>query len=419
MAQKKVQPMVLPALRGVLGDWAFYSCLMSMNEVAKRVSFADEIHKNKNLSGMIQRQLRGSRSKDIASYLRQQKEHFFNSLVVATYGGDPNWYAIDSISPSKDLDLGPVSPDTLASVGFLSFSGEENLFAIDGQHRLSGLKQLLQSDANDGLLSEDLSVIFVAHKNDTTGLERTRRLFTTLNKTAKPVSKGDIIALDEDDVMAITVRGLVEKTDLFAGDRVAFVANNNMPATNKKSLTTIGNLYDVLTVLFSKVKVDLRANKIDLTRVRPADKKLKDYLDLASLYFSEMGKHFAEVGEFFQSQDTEPVVTKYRGKHGGSIMYRPIGQKAFVEIIEKLTADGLSLKQAIAKAAKLPTDLTAKPYCDLVWNVGTGTISNSHVVTLREVLLYMIGHSKLTEQMLVKRYRKDTGNDAATLPNRV
>lgn len=33
--------------------------------------------------------------------------------------------------------------------------------------------------------------------------ERTHRLFTTLNKSAKPVAKADIIALDEDDTMAI------------------------------------------------------------------------------------------------------------------------------------------------------------------------------------------------------------------------
>lgn len=417
MAKKKAEAMVLPALRGVLGDWAFYSCLMSMSEVAKRVSFADEIHQNKNLSDMIQRRLKGGRSKEIASYIHDQKEHFFNSLVVATYGGDPNWYAIDSISLSKNIALSPVSSDTLASVGFLSFSGEENLFAIDGQHRLSGLKQLLQGDASENLLAEDLSVIFVAHKKTKTGLERTRRLFTTLNKTAKPVSKGDIIALDEDDVMAITVRGLVEKTKLFSGDRVAFVANNNMPATNKKSLTTIGNLYDVLTILFSKVRTDLQTKKVDLMRVRPADEKLKAYLDLATLYFKEMAKNFTEVDEFFKAQDTESVVSKHRGKHGGSIMYRPIGQKAFVEIVERLTADGLSLTQAIKKASKLPTDLTAKPYCDLVWNASTETISNSHVVTLREVLLYMIGHSKFSEVTLVKRYRKDSGDETATLPN--
>ena len=52
---------------------------------------------------------------------------------------------------------------------------------------------------------DEVSVIFVAHEATSQGLERTRRLFTTLNKTDRPVSKGDIIALDEDDVVAICV----------------------------------------------------------------------------------------------------------------------------------------------------------------------------------------------------------------------
>jgi len=61
---------------------------------------------------------------------------------------------------------------------------------------------------------------------------RTRRLFTTLNKTAKAVTKGEIIALDEDDVMAIVVRNLVENHPHFTEQRVLIVAQANLPATN-------------------------------------------------------------------------------------------------------------------------------------------------------------------------------------------
>ena len=46
-------------------------------------------------------------------------------------------------------------------------------------------------------------------------MERTRRLFTTLNRYAKPVKKSEIIALDEDDIIAIITRELVEKYPLF------------------------------------------------------------------------------------------------------------------------------------------------------------------------------------------------------------
>lgn len=87
MMSNKKRQMALPALRGVMGDWVYYSCLMSMDDVSDRISYANEIHSNKHLSDMIQRQLTRGRSEQIARYLENQKERFFNSLVVATYGG--------------------------------------------------------------------------------------------------------------------------------------------------------------------------------------------------------------------------------------------------------------------------------------------------------------------------------------------
>jgi len=420
MAKKNHPPIILPALRGIMGDWAFYSCLMSMKELANRVSYADEIHENKNLSDMIQRKLEGGRSRQIASYIENQSERFFNSLVVATYGGEPNWLPIGSVKTTGEVDgLEELPDDTISSVGFLTFNGSENLFAIDGQHRLSGIKQAVKSVAKDAFKEEEISVLFVAHQSSIKGMERTRRLFTTLNKTAKPVTKGDIIALDEDDVMAITVRNLVERTDSFSGEKIAFVATNNMPSTNKKSITTIGNLYDVLTILFTKVVTKNQKKKEDLIRVRPDEEVLSGYFSLAQDYFKLMGENFSEVAEFFAAKDTNKVVEKYRGKHGGSILFRPVGQTIFAQIIERLTNEGLRTHKAMELASKLPTDLTKRPYCDLVWSTSAQTISGANLVTTREVLLHMVGHSKMSEKTLIDRYRKATGDDEAQLPKSI
>lgn len=51
-------------------------------------------------------------------------------------------------------------------------------------------------------------------------MQRSRRLFSTLNRYAKPVSMRDIIALDEDDVVAIASRDLIDTHPLFARDRL-------------------------------------------------------------------------------------------------------------------------------------------------------------------------------------------------------
>lgn len=413
---------VLPALRGLMGDWVYYSCLMNLNELASRVQYARKIHKHKSFSEMIQRELRYNRGKQISEYLKVQRERLFNSLVVATYGGQPNWQALSSVKEKGTDNLSQLTEAQIASVGFLTLQGSEELFALDGQHRLAGMKQAIKNGLQQNPVDE-ISVIFVAHKDTPKGLERTRRLFTTLNKTAKLVSKGEIIALDEDDVMAITVRRLIESDEILSGKRVAFTASNNIPTNNLDCLTTIGNLYDVLQILFSHATQDESIrNKSDLQKFRPSDEKLENYFNLAKKYFTELGKHFEELKEFFATDDTEPTVRKYRGSHGGSAIFRPIGLKIFTEVITYLVkSQSMSLTKAIKIAADLPRNIRKEPYANLMWDVSSETISNSHNVTIRHLLLHMLGYytDKMKKEDLLIRYRRETGNDRAKLPKKI
>jgi len=314
------EPIVLPALRGIMGDWVYYTCLMNISELSKRVRYAEEVHSNKLLSDMIQRQLRSNRATQIAHYLENQPERFFNALVVATYGGQPNWHALSGVkSRVQDGELQSLDDETVASLGFLTLQGDEALFALDGQHRLAGIKKAIK-DKIDQDPYDEVSVIFVGHRDTKKGLERTRRLFTTLNKTARPVTKGEIIALDEDDVMAICVRRLIEETELLSGNRIAFVASNNMPTQNTTALTTIANLYDVLTTLFTNAQSELKKPKADLQRVRPDDETLQKYFKFAESYFLQLRKNFKALDEFFSAKNTAPVVKRYRGGHGGHVL---------------------------------------------------------------------------------------------------
>jgi DNA sulfur modification protein DndB len=65
----KHSPLVLPALRGSLGDWIYYSCLMPVSELGTRVKYAEEVHPDKALSQLIQRSLEGPRARHNAESL--------------------------------------------------------------------------------------------------------------------------------------------------------------------------------------------------------------------------------------------------------------------------------------------------------------------------------------------------------------
>ncbi|MFC1461719.1 DNA sulfur modification protein DndB, partial [Verrucomicrobiota bacterium] len=353
----------LPCLRGVMGDWVFYSALFPLAETARRISYADELHPGKELSEMIQRHLKEGRADEIAEYLKNQKQRFFNSLVVAVYKGAPSWHDIGHIACNiPGVSVTDIPNQVLNSFGLLRLTGAERLFAIDGQHRLAGIKAAMTSNSELG--SEEVSVLLVAHQNSPSGLERTRRLFTTLNKRAEAVSKGETIALDEDDVMAIIARRLVESHPFFTADRLALAAGNNLPPSDHQHLTTIGNLYDVLGILLSRIKG--KCDLADLKYFRPSEKELDQYHSFTKRYFDLLYKHNQPLQEFWDARDFSQIVKKYRGPFGGNVFFRPIGMTVITEAVAQL-ANSCHLSIAVRRVSELPQDLTGVPYVDVLW----------------------------------------------------
>lgn len=402
-----------PALRGIFGDWVYYSCLMSMQDVAERLSYAADIHKSKKLSELIQRKLKEGRSKEIAKYLLVEKQRFFNSLVVAIYGGDPAWHGFSNFKPqAHDIDLADVPDEVEDSVGFLSFSGGEEIFALDGQHRLAGMKAALRLNAKLG--NDQVSLVLVAHQKTSEGQERTRRLFTTLNKRAVAVGKGEIIALDENDVMAIVTRHLVENVDHFAESRIRFSQGESLPQ-DAKELTTIGNLYDVLKILFSKLGYAPKAT--ELRFIRPTDAELKKYIRLATEFFDGLVSRFQALADYFAAtpEAAPATVQQHRRRNGGHVLFRPVGLRLFAEVaVDLASKNGGKLKKAFASMEKLPVELSQIPYKNVIW-LQNGNLNPKERPLCRRLLLHMLGHEKNPTD-LQKRYANLLGNPNVKLP---
>ena len=127
-------------------------------------------------------------------------------------------------------------------LGVLTLSGQEKIFPVDGQHRVAGIKEALELNQDIG--EERVPVIFIGHSKDEMGMQRTRRMFSTLNRYAKPVSMRDIIALDEDDVIAIASRNIIDQSNLFEDDRILDSKTKAIPDNNERALTTIITYYE-------------------------------------------------------------------------------------------------------------------------------------------------------------------------------
>lgn len=213
--------LVLPCLRGLIGDWVYYSSMMTLEQISERIKPAKDIREAKKLDEILQHDLKERKFK-IAEYLLHKKSRFFNSIVVGVFDGIPDWNPFDVSKKIKTLD--PSLPDDYLNecMGLLVFNGDEHMFAIDGQHRVAGIdiawNKYQKGEYKKPVEEIDVdqySVIFVAHIDDVWGRKRTRRLFSDINKNAKPVAKGDRIKIDEDDICAIVTRKIYAEYEFF------------------------------------------------------------------------------------------------------------------------------------------------------------------------------------------------------------
>ena len=399
----------LPALKGRVGKWAFYTTLMKFTEVNERIRLSREIYQNKNLSDMVQRTIDRGRAKAIAEYLKSEEERFFPAMVVAVFEGAPNWleFSISTKSAYTDFDSSLLDLAKLDSFGFLELTGKEKLFPLDGQHRLAGIQKALSDlqSTESHIPDDEITVMLVAHEPNDAGRIRSRRLFTVLNKRAVPVKKHETIALDEDDVMAIATRHLVEEFAPFTqSDVVSYRPNANIPIYDNNTFTTIITLYDTMQAIF----LALSRRKLNELRFnRPSDPWLSVYLDAAKAYFVLLFKYFPEVKRCLISHQPSDIISKNRNNEGGHILFRPVGQKVLSQLVASYVQTvwtcgfehpkqepQLVTKQAISCLTKafeqfedLPTDLMERPYAELIWMPDTGRMSIGRASIVRDIIL--------------------------------
>lgn len=416
-----------PALRCKMGEWIYYLTFFTFTDVKEWIKPTDQIHQSKQLREMIQRALTNNVD-SIADYLRQQEEHFFNSVVVGVYGGAPQWFPIE-VARSPVLGEPNLKENEKASIGVLQFDGSEQLFAIDGQHRVEGIKKAISEEPS--LMHDELSVLLVAHEITDEGRQRTRRLFTTLNKWAKPVTKADIIALDEDDAFAIVTRRLVEEFPLLRSENrheTRFVHFGSQPSLNKNdntNLTTIRTIYEICSTVYMPILKNSpdneRKSKIDShRRIRPSDDVIDEIYRQNTSYWTCLVANLPEYQELFASQPTDEVAGKFR-TNGGHFMFRPLGQQAFSRAVRIMMDRSMSMEDSVQALCNVPMNLNEPPWKMIVWDSRQERIiRNFGQQYLEGILLFLVGQRPRRQNLgLLPKYRKYVGDDHATLPDPV
>lgn len=388
----------IPAIRGILGDIVYYTSSFTFKQIAERVKKIDqELHTSTSLKDQLQRSLTKN-YESITDYILSQKEHFFNALVLAVYDGDPVW---------NEIEVGFKGEDYY-NMGFLRLNGEEKIFPVDGQHRVEGIKDAIKKSPE--LEDETIAVILIGHHKDKEGMEKTRRIFSTLNRYAKPVSTGDIIALDEDDTVAIVTRNMLESFPLFMNENISDEKKTKaIVEKDTKSFTSLIKLYETNKIVY-KYYTSFRDNtkrihsstEIDkFLKFRPKQEDIDDFEKYLTEFWELFINSFEGMKEYVASTEKD-AAAKYRNRENGGLLYfRPVALPQLVTaILETCFRSKVTLSDSMSAYSQLGMCISKAPWVKVLWDAESRTMIMKNKTLVRPLLMFMYDRSVLNAKEL-------------------
>ena len=413
-----------------MGTWTYYIVKMRMRDVAAEVKFGSQVHNDYTLDEAIQRTINESRvKKGIMTYLTGRDDHFFASLVVAAIGGSPKFFPV-RMSDDPQYELFKDEEGLDQSFGVLRFSGTQDYYALDGQHRLKAIKTLLQPqdeservEPPQGFADEEISVLMVIRPFDADEnewLKSYRRLFSSLNRYAKPTGKDTNIIMDEDDTFAILTRRLIAEHDFFKSsgrhlDSLRIQTKGRPLKEGTPYFTSLQQLYAMNEVLLttplrSNLGWGLQSTPDELNDVqqfkgfRPPESYLDDLFDELVLYWDALIAAIPDLQLNPAPRDHEADGSN--GEVADNALFWTIGQEVMVRVARALL--DLNLESSDDPSLKEATDVL-RPLGRVDWNL--------HSVPWRGLLLISVLDRR--RQSHKWSMRSETRKDAVSTAIRV
>ena len=275
------------------------------------------------------------------------------------------------------------------SFGVLTFDGGQKYFALDGQHRLKAIKTLTDQtetgvpEIPDGFLDEEVSVIMIVREDvrDTEFMTSYRRIFSSLNRYAKPTDTDTNIIMDEDDAVAILTRRLIIEHDFFVWK--GSTATSPVLKTKGKNLrsgdsyfTTLQTLYGMNESLLLTADRDHSGfTRKDYRQFRPSEDDLDRMFAELMIYWnailSEIGALHNEPAKM-RAHDAEIDNSDDLSDH---LLFWPIGQELLADVIRILLNRRLpnptaptesDVRSCIRPLTRIDWDLRKAPWAGLI-----------------------------------------------------
>lgn len=372
-----------PALHGRMGSTDYYLATVKARELAAVAMMASELHEwtKWSIFERFQRELAQKRvEKEIVPYLVRTKDRFFNALIVLVF--EPEEFVFESLRETAP-HLPRAYQGAAEQMGFLTIDGG-SLVVLDGQHRLGALRGVLTAGPEltgeyvDDVALDELSVLFIPHES----FEKTRRIFNKVNRYAKPTSPTDNIITSEDDGSAIVSRWLVEESPPLglSGPQppLNFSDGTGEPIVEwrRQTLRPEARKFTTLSALYQMTQSILAADGImgfDEKHMvnRPSDEKLAHAYRHVASWWQRVLTNFTPYRRAIRRPALLPDLRAYQAAY--SLLFRPIGQIAFMHALVGAVRLGRSLEEALEIAEDQGWSASSPLF------IGTVVYANGHM----------------------------------------
>ena len=419
----------VPAMKARLGNTEYFILSMKAQEVADKVKIPRELKDWTDMSveEIYQRDINYTRVKtQIAPYLTKDDSRFFGAIIVAAMNFDEEVSFEPLEKMVKKNDLPNAYRRAIDGIGFLTFSGGEILIPLDGQHRLKaiqfattgsderGKKIPAIDEPSTNLANEDVTVILMNYEP-----KHARRIFTKVNRYARPTTTGQNIVTDDDDVVAIIAREITN--NLIGGRQVKYTSNTLNRSDDQ--FTTLSIVYNCTEQIIIS---NFPTGKIDKTRL-PSPERIKLYRNKVTQVWEKLLENIDVFSDALADREASGDKNR-RELRSSNLLGRPVAQECLVRAFLRLTDPNTKLSQdeACRRLNSLPWPITSDNvsiWDRVLWAGGTdGKIITKNRTLATNLIAYLAGENLTQEQHqeLLEDYRSqfpepERGN--VSLPN--
>jgi len=412
----------VPAIKGKIGDKVYYQCTMNVKDLIARTVpveefFSEDAQKEQGEKGKLQRKLSGRYLTEVAPYLLRNKDRFIPSIVVNFDSKLCEFSSLEKFTIPIEGKLHRVKDsiqfdyrDQAANIGFLHIKDVDNMYILDGQHRMAAYRAAMRPDEKEkksllrtfeatdethlmdnssDLKNDQISVLFV-HLRDKIEM---RKLFTDVNSNARTISQSEKIGMAERNGYFKIVQNIIDENLVFDHSEWIVPAGTSLQQNSLKFIPkkTLSNIVERICELNDiKWKKDIFPEKSEFTKVQ-------------TICVSFLNEMFTKIGAYktvLSGTHLDNTAPSYRNPNNTfALIMKPLPQQALAEAILLLKMKSDLDTPQIYKAINninWSYDNTEHQFRGAIINID-GNIQNGKGIKnrLRDLMIYWIlGPSK-------------------------